>query len=260
MTTGRQPRHQQAERLSRLIAERQAALHEAQRVLFSEALDDLVDRVTRRPPPLPPTRTRRPTPLRVPTAEEPDAEWWSPHSVYGYRMWELRWGRLYGAWSAWDTPVKTAECLSDDRASAVPPGPLPHAAGECGTPPCGIYALNDPGMLAAAVDAGLRQGGRLMSTFALGLVTLTGRVVEHDHGYRAERAEVVSLALVTGAVARPAVLTTLTGSAAITDSFRDPIPLTPRGDRQSLPIHRAATTAAHFLRTQHGALLAGAPA
>lgn len=258
MTTGRQPRHQQAERLNRLIAERQTALQEAQRVSFSEALDDLVDRVTRRPPPLPPTRTRRPTPLRVPAAEDPGAEWWSPHSIYGYRMWELRWGRLHGAWSAWDTPVKTAECLSDDRAPAVPPGPIPHAAGECGTPPCGIYALKDPEGLAAAVDVGLRRLARL-STYALGLVTLTGRVVEHDHGYRGERAEVVSLAVITGAVARPACLTTLTGSAAIADSFRDPIPLTARAERQSLPIHLAATTAARFLRAQHAELLAGMP-
>ncbi len=126
---------------------------------------------------------RRPRPPLV-----PPPEFWSPQSVLAFRMWELR-GRLQGAWRAWDRPFREARCVSgrterDD-------GAVPHTDGRCGHPPCGIYACKEPAQLLASF--GLPEGSRRR---VYGLVALSGKVVEHERGYRGQRATVVAAAVV----------------------------------------------------------------
>lgn len=126
---------------------------------------------------------RRPRPPRV-----PPPEFWSPRPVLGFRMWEVR-GRLHGAWRAWDRPFREARCVSgrterDD-------GEVPHTDGRCGQPPCGIYAFKEPAQLLASF--GLPEGSRRC---VYGLVALSGKVVEHERGYRGQRATVVAAAVV----------------------------------------------------------------
>jgi hypothetical protein len=118
----------------------------------------------------------------------PPGEFWSPRAVLGFRMWEVR-GRLQGAWRAWDRPFREARCVSG-RAERDD-GDVPHTDGRCGEPPCGIYAFKEPAQLLASF--GLPEGSRRN---AYGLVALSGKVVEHERGYRGQRARVVAAAVV----------------------------------------------------------------
>lgn len=109
-------------------------------------------------------------------------EGWSPIPVTGYRLWEWRAGGLYGAWEQWKTVTKEARCRH--------PGDLPHSNGVCGRLGCGVYAAK-----ALAPLLGSRIGPGTVG-YAAGLVELTGKVVEHEGGYRAARAEATGLVLV----------------------------------------------------------------
>ncbi|NQV05715.1 hypothetical protein HQ535_04120 [bacterium] len=75
----------------------------------------------------------------------------------------------------------TARCLTTGATSGIP-----HLAGECGAPACGIYARRSltgiRGLRAAADSPGM----------VAGLVALTGTVAEHDSGYRAGMAQVLA--------------------------------------------------------------------
>ena len=108
---------------------------------------------------------------------------WSPTAVLGYRIWTIADSRFCGHWQVWDAPRKTATCTAQ--------GPLPHTDGRCAEVAfgCGIYAAKSPRPLLAGKDI------RRNSTFALGLVGLEGTVVEHERGYRAERASVLAIAI-----------------------------------------------------------------
>ncbi len=108
---------------------------------------------------------------------------WSPTAVLGYRIWTIADGRFCGHWQIWDAPRKTARCSA--------PGPLPHTDGRCAEVAfgCGIYAAKSPRPLLAGKDI------RRNSSFAIGLVGLEGTVVEHERGYRAERASVLAIAV-----------------------------------------------------------------
>lgn len=131
-------------------------------------------------------------------------EGWSPFPVTGFRIWGWRQGALHGAWQPWRTTSKTATCSRSDEE-------VPHSDGRCGRLGCGIYATkelrplledhttpNDHGYLAAMVE-------------------LTGKVVEHERGYRAARAEVVAGVL----VGRSTVLAS-DDAHVLDDLFRDP--------------------------------------
>jgi hypothetical protein len=131
-------------------------------------------------------RSRRTAPTRARVRPAPPPEFWSPRPVLGFRMWELR-GRLQGAWQAWDGPYREARCVS--RRAERDDGEVPHTDGRCGEPPCGIYAFKEPSQLLAAF--GLPEGSRRN---VYGLVALSGKVVEHERGYRAQRATVVAAA------------------------------------------------------------------
>ena len=114
---------------------------------------------------------------------------WSPIPVLGYRLWGIGSNGLQGATRfSWDRPSLTAICggstVADD-------GDVPHTDGRCGKPPCGIYALKDA---ATVLRFGLpRKPGNVPTV--MGLVALSGKVVEHDAGYRGQHAAVVAAAL-----------------------------------------------------------------
>jgi hypothetical protein len=131
---------------------------------------------------------RTPARRRFRPPPAPPPEFWSPRPVLAFRMWDVR-GRLQGAFQAWDRPVRVARCVSgrterDD-------GEVPHTDGRCGQPPCGIYGFKEPGQLLASF--GLPEGSRRR---VYGLVALSGKVVEHERGYRGQRARVVAAAVV----------------------------------------------------------------
>ena len=107
--------------------------------------------------------------------------------MLGFRMWELR-GRLVGAWMPWDRPEYEARCGT--RRSG-PGDDVPHTDGRCGYPPCGLYCFKEPEQLLAAF--GMPRGS---ARFVLGLVSLSGKVVEHEHGYRAKKARVLAAVVV----------------------------------------------------------------
>jgi chorismate mutase len=114
------------------------------------------------------------------------AEAWSPFAIRAYRIWHMRQGRLFGAaQTLWEEPELTAVCGRGAGRDEVP-----HSDGRCGVPPCGIYASKHPDVLVRNFAAAWPG--------AMGLVELTGKVVEHAAGYRAERARVVALAVVAG--------------------------------------------------------------
>ncbi len=111
------------------------------------------------------------------------SEGWSPFPVIGFRLWGWRDGLLHGAWQPWKTTSKTATCGRGDTE-------VPHSDGRCGRLGCGIYATKDLAMLLRE-HTGPNDHGYLA-----GMVELTGKVVEHENGYRAARAEVVAGVLV----------------------------------------------------------------
>ena len=133
-------------------------------------------------------KPRAPGPQRHRRPRVPPPEFWSPQPVLGFRMWEVR-GRLQGAFRAWERPFQVAHCVSgrterDD-------GEVPHTDGRCGHPPCGVYAFKEPEQLLATF--GLPEGPRRN---VYGLVAMTGKVVEHERGYRGQRVKVVAAAVV----------------------------------------------------------------
>lgn len=104
--------------------------------------------------------------------------YWSPTPILGFRIWDVD-TRLQGARKPWTTPTHDAECLR--RGAGRHDDEVPHSDGSCGKPPCGVYATKDP-------DALLDYWG---PGRAIGLVELSGKVVEHDFGYRARKATAV---------------------------------------------------------------------
>jgi hypothetical protein len=85
----------------------------------------------------------------------------------------------------WTSPTFEATC-------STPFGPktdleVPHTAGGCGSPPCGIYASHE---IEALLASGLTDN---LPDFAVGTVDLSGKVVEHEHGYRAKTATITSI-------------------------------------------------------------------
>jgi len=137
---------------------------------------------------------------------------WSPTAVLGYRVWILNKDGLYGARYRWETPSLTAVCRL--------PGELPHTDGRCAQVAfgCGIYAAKDSGALMRSV------GGTHRGRFGIGLVGLEGKVVEHERGYRAERATVLAFALVDRGMMRM-----IEDEAEMEALFRNPLATPPIG-------------------------------
>lgn len=112
---------------------------------------------------------------------------WSPTPVLGFRAWGIGPpGGLRGVRVIWRARRKTAECSRSGH------GRPPHSDGRCGRLGCGIYAAKDVHELA---HSRLLDG---VEAFVIGLVALTGKVVEHESGYRAEHAELIAACAVSG--------------------------------------------------------------
>lgn len=109
---------------------------------------------------------------------------WSPTAVMAYRVWLLDKDGLYGSRRRWESARLAARCRV--------PGELPHTDGRCAQVAfgCGIYAAKSSLALMRSV------GGTARGSFAVGLVGLEGKVVEHERGYRAGRATVLALVIV----------------------------------------------------------------
>ncbi len=115
---------------------------------------------------------------------------WSPVPVLAFRAWDIR-GLLRGVVGAWSEPVYRAGCFGSGGERFDPA--VPHTDGSCGSPPCGIYAVKEAEVL-------VREVGSLVGRrrVALGVVELTGKVVEHTRGYRASHVRVVALVVAGG--------------------------------------------------------------
>jgi hypothetical protein len=113
---------------------------------------------------------------------EHQGEVWSPWPVYAYRLWGVTASGLVGMVERWPTPAFEATCAK------LPLNPdVPHTDDRCGEPRCGIYAAKRPDHLVPDAPA---EGG-----WAIGLVALTGKVVEHESGYRAQQADVQAIVI-----------------------------------------------------------------
>lgn len=111
-------------------------------------------------------------------------ERWSPTPLRGYRVWRIESGAIWGNQVPWPEPRLEGRCLR-----SIPGEDIPHPSGRCGPPACGIYAVKDLDMFPASV------GRCEMRDIAVGVVGLTGKVIEHELGFRAQRASVVALAI-----------------------------------------------------------------
>jgi hypothetical protein len=118
---------------------------------------------------------------RVERIAEPS---WTPVPVVGYRMWTIQRLRLRGARAVWETAEYRATCR---LAAAGRTEGVPHSDGRCGRLGCGVYALKEAAMLVGAARSAAARPG-----VVLGAVALTGKVVEHDSGYRARYARAIA--------------------------------------------------------------------
>jgi hypothetical protein len=110
------------------------------------------------------------------------AEGWSPRPVLGYRIWGVGKEALHGVKMPWEGRTLVATCLSQGGDEEIP-----HTDGRCGRLGCGVYAAKTVDPLYVEFDV------RGIGDVALGLVALSGKVVDHDEGYRAAEATVVAL-------------------------------------------------------------------
>jgi hypothetical protein len=111
-----------------------------------------------------------PTPWRV-TAQEPAEEFWSPDPVAAWRTWKWNGRVLKGSFERdWPSDLMEADCV----VCSEPPG------WDC---PCGIYAMKDHRPLPV-----VRPGSAI-----IGKVALSGRVIEHEEGYRGSHARITDL-------------------------------------------------------------------
>ncbi len=112
---------------------------------------------------------------------------WSPVPMLGFRVWEMKNGQFHGYRVRWEHRTLSAVCAGG--ASNVD---VPHTERECADPPCGIYAAKDVDRLISAHAD--------IDSMAIGLVAMTGKVVEHEQGWRAERVTVLALTFARGGI------------------------------------------------------------
>lgn len=122
--------------------------------------------------------------------------------IVGYRLWRYEAGRFdvrllplgvaddAMAWKAWDGAWRrwvTASC----RRASEPGSDVPNE--RC---TCGFYAMKSPDEPELLLMLSLHRassGSEPWLGIVLGRVHLAGKVIEHDRGYRAERARIVEL-------------------------------------------------------------------
>jgi hypothetical protein len=119
---------------------------------------------------------------RIAELEVTHDERWSPWPIQAFRMWGVTNSGLVGMIERWHTPEMDAVCRK------LPLNPdVPHTDGRCGEPQCGIYAAKRP---EAVLESLPPEGG-----WALGLVSMSGKIVEHEFGYRAQHARVEAIVI-----------------------------------------------------------------
>ena len=133
-------------------------------------------------------------------------EAWSPTPVMGFRVWSIKDNRVMGNQIHWPTPTLESRCLRE-----IPGEDLPHPVSRCGPPACGIYAVKDLGSFAPGVARGVIHHS------VVGIVAMCGKVVEHEAGYRAQKATAIAISANDG---EHRLMTTDPG--AIEDLFSDP--------------------------------------
>ncbi len=106
-------------------------------------------------------------------------EAWSPTPVKGFRAWRLEGNKVMGAQVHWPSPTLIGQCLRD-----IPGEDVPHPVSRCGPPACGIYAVKNLDMFGQAIK---------IDHSVIGVVAMTGKVVEHEHGYRAGAATAIAV-------------------------------------------------------------------
>jgi hypothetical protein len=109
---------------------------------------------------------------------------WSPFPVLGYRMWVADDSGFSGVRRVWASSTMEATCLTTGDDDEVP-----HTDGRCGFPPCGVYAMKD------ARELLTERPPHTNGTVVVGLIGMSGKVVEHRRGYRAAKATVLALVL-----------------------------------------------------------------
>lgn len=111
-------------------------------------------------------------------------ETWSPAPVRGFRVWRIDDNVVKGSQVAWPTPSLSSVCLRQ-----LPGEDLPHPMSSCGPPACGIYAVKDLDRFPTDVGDGM------MDRSILGVVGLTGKVIEHRDGYRGQHGTVMAMSV-----------------------------------------------------------------
>lgn len=119
-------------------------------------------------------------------------DWWSNEPVIGFRMWRFDNGKFRGSHGGfWASRRMTARC-EKKRSHELSGFPIPHDEMVCDWPPCGVYAMKRAAPIVETVVDNLDLTDEPM-ILAAGTVALSGRVIEHEYGYRGEHAEVTSL-------------------------------------------------------------------
>jgi hypothetical protein len=114
-------------------------------------------------------------------------EAWSPSPFRGFRVWRIHQRSIWGNQVVWTQPELESRCLR-----SIPGDDVPHSIAKCGPPACGIYAVKSLDMFPPEV------AGTAIRDSVVGVVALSGKVVEHELGYRASRARVVAAAVNRG--------------------------------------------------------------
>ncbi|HEU4319006.1 MAG TPA: hypothetical protein VFS66_02890 [Acidimicrobiia bacterium] len=111
-------------------------------------------------------------------------EAWSPAPVRGFRVWRIADNKVKGNQVHWPTRTLSSVCLRQ-----LPGEDLPHPMSRCGPPACGIYAVKDLDKFPRDVGDGM------MDRSMLGVVGLTGKVIEHSDGYRGQHGTVMAMSV-----------------------------------------------------------------
>lgn len=111
-------------------------------------------------------------------------EAWSPTAVRGFRVWRIEDNMVKGNQVHWETPKLSSVCLR-----SLPGEDLPHPISSCGPPACGIYAVKSLDWFPSGVGEGL------IDRSMVGVVGLSGKVVEHADGYRGQHGTVLAMSV-----------------------------------------------------------------